>query len=124
MIEAQGEQRLTSSLLGQVSMPRPPSTLSWPGPQSRKSLPGQVQLVAQRPPRYVRPPVVSRFIVYEPRVRELLENFPAMPAPVIAERVGWDGSPSWFRKQVAGLRIDNAPRDPADRLEYRHGDQA
>ncbi len=47
-----------------------------------------------------------------------------MPATVIAERVGWDGSPSWFRKQVACLRVDYAPRDPADRVEYRPGDQA
>ncbi|QIK74746.1 IS21 family transposase [Nocardioides piscis] len=81
-------------------------------------------VVAQRPPQYVRPPVVSRFDAYEPRVRELLKDFPTMPATVIAERVGWDGSASWFRKRVAGLRVDYAPRDPADRLEYRPGDQA
>ncbi len=81
-------------------------------------------VAAQRPPQYVRPPVASRFDAYEPRVRELLKDFPAMPATVIAERVGWDGSPSWFRKRVAGLRVDYAPRDPADRLEYRPGDQA
>ena len=64
------------------------------------------------------------FDAYEPRVRELLKDFPAMPATVIAERVGWDGSTSWFRKRVAALRVDYAPRDPADRLEYRPGDQA
>jgi transposase len=81
-------------------------------------------VAAQLPPQYVRPPVVSRFDAYEPRVRELLKDFPAMPATVIAERVGWDGSASWFRKQVAGLRVEYAPRDPADRLEYRPGDQA
>ena len=81
-------------------------------------------VVAQWPPQYVRPPVVSRFDAYELRVRELLKDFPAMPAMVIAERVGWDGSPSWFRKRVAGLRVDYAPRDPADRLEYRPEDQA
>jgi hypothetical protein len=28
-----------------------------------------------------------------------------MPATVIAERVGWDGSASWFRKQVALLPV-------------------
>ncbi len=81
-------------------------------------------VAAQRPPQYVRPPVVSRFDAYEPRVRELLKDFPTMPATVISQRVGWDGSASWFRKQVAGLRVDYAPRDPADRIEYRPGDQA
>ena len=81
-------------------------------------------VAAQSPPRYVRDPQPSRFEVFEPRVRELLREFPAMSATVLAERVGWDGSPSWFRKQVASLRPDYAPRDPADRIEYRPGDQA
>jgi len=81
-------------------------------------------VAAQRPPRYERPPVVSRFDDYEPRVRELLKDFPTMPATVIAQRVSWDGSPSWFRKQVAKVRVDYAPRDPADRIEYDPGDQA
>ena len=36
-------------------------------------------VVAQRLPQYVRPPVVSRFDAYEPRVRELLKEFPSMP---------------------------------------------
>jgi hypothetical protein len=47
-----------------------------------------------------------------------------MPATVLAERVGWTGSASWFRKQVALLRPEYAPKDPADRLSYRAGDQA
>ena len=81
-------------------------------------------VAAQRPPRYERMPVASRFDVYEPRVRELLKDFPTMPATVIAQRVGWDGSPSWFRKQIAKVRVEYAPRDPADRIEYRPGDQA
>lgn len=61
---------------------------------------------------------------FEPAVRELLAEFPLMPASLLAERVGWAGSRSWFRKRVAGLRVEYAPRDPADRLEYRPGDQA
>jgi len=52
-------------------------------------------------------------------VRELLAGFPLMPASVLAERVGWAGSRSWFRKRVAGLRMEYAPRDPAGRIEYR-----
>jgi hypothetical protein len=38
--------------------------------------------------------------------------------------VGWTGSASWFRKRVAVLRPQYAPKDPADRLSYRPGDQA
>ena len=34
----------------------------------------------------------------------LLEQFPTMPATVLAERVGWAGSQSWFRKKVAAIR--------------------
>lgn len=79
---------------------------------------------SQSPPRYVRPKAASAFDAYEPGVRELLKEFPTMPASVLAERVGWRGSASWFRKRIAVLRVDYAPRDPADRLEYRPGDQA
>lgn len=57
-------------------------------------------------------------------MRALLAEFPSMPASVIAERVGWVGSASWFRKRVALLRPEHAPKDPADRLEHRPGDQA
>ena len=81
-------------------------------------------LAADGPPRYVRAPGPSRFDEFEPRVRELLAEFPLIPASVLAERVGWGGSRSWFRKRVAVLRVEYAPRDPADRLEYRPGDQA
>jgi hypothetical protein len=54
----------------------------------------------------------------------LLAEFPTMPATVIAERVGWPGSASWFRKKVAVLRIDYTRKDPADRIVYQPGDQA
>jgi len=57
-------------------------------------------------------------------VRQLLARFPSMPATVIAERVGWPGSASWFRKKVAALRVEYVPKDPAGRLGYRPGDQA
>lgn len=46
-----------------------------------------------------------------------------MPATVLAERVGWEGSQSWFRKRVADLRPAVRPVDPADRLVYSPGDQ-
>jgi len=61
---------------------------------------------------------------FEPHVRQLVAEFPPMPASVLAERVGWPGSQSWFRKRVARLRVEYAPKDPADRLTHRPGDQA
>lgn len=56
-------------------------------------------------------------------VRGVLREFPDMPATVLAERVGWEGSASWFRKQVAALRPEVRPVDPADRLTYQPGDR-
>jgi hypothetical protein len=76
------------------------------------------------PPRYSRVSGPSAFDAFEARVRQLLAEFPAMPASVIAERVGWPGSPSWFRKKVARLRVDYVVKDPADRVVYHRGDQA
>ena len=75
------------------------------------------------PPAYVRGPVPSAFDAFEAQVRALLSEFPLMPATVLAERVGWEGPPSWFRKRVALLRPELAPKDPADRLQYSPGDQ-
>lgn len=80
-------------------------------------------LASEGPPTYVRGPVPSVFDAFESRVRLLLVEFPQMPATVIAERVGWTGSASWFRKRVALLRPELAPKDPADRLPYSPGDQ-
>ena len=47
-----------------------------------------------------------------------------MPATVLAERVGWSGSPSWFRENVARLRPEQRRPDPADRLVWAPGDAA
>lgn len=47
-----------------------------------------------------------------------------MPASVIAERVGWTGSSSWFRENVAKLRPEHQRVDPADRLVWSPGDAA
>ena len=81
-------------------------------------------LESQGPPAYSRPPVVSALDAFDAPVRQLLAEFPSMPATVIGERVGWEGSPSWLRKRVALLRPEYAPKDPADRLSYAPGDQA
>ena len=41
-----------------------------------------------------------------------------MPATVIAERVGWEGSITWFRDNVRRLRPEHRRIDPADRLVW------
>jgi hypothetical protein len=55
-------------------------------------------------------------------VRALLEQTPDMPATVLAERVGWEGSIRWFRDNVKRLRPEHRPVDPADRLVWEPGD--
>lgn len=76
------------------------------------------------PPRYERRPVESSFVMFEPRVRALLAETPEMPATVIAERVGWTGSITWFRQNVKRLRPEHRRIDPADRLVWEPGDVA
>lgn len=81
-------------------------------------------LAAVDPPKYSRPLRASGFDAVEGEVRRLLQRTPSIPATVIAERIGWGGSPSWFRKKIAVLRPEYAPKDPADRISYQPGDQA
>jgi hypothetical protein len=81
-------------------------------------------VASQVPPKYERKPTPTSFFPFEPRVRELLAEHPEMPASVIAERVEWDGSPSWFRENVARLRPHFRRPDPADRLSWAPGDAA
>lgn len=80
-------------------------------------------LASPVPRTYSRPPRPSKFDDVEYWVTELLREFPDMPATVLAERVGWEGSDSWFRKRVADLRPTLRPIDPADRVVYMPGDQ-
>jgi len=47
-----------------------------------------------------------------------------MPATVLAERVGWEGSIRWFRDNVKRVRPEQARIDPADRLVWAAGDAA
>ena len=66
----------------------------------------------------------TSFTPFEPHVCELLRKTPDMPATVIAERVGWTGSITWFRDNVRRLRPDHRPVDPSDRLTWLPGDAA
>ncbi len=75
------------------------------------------------PPRYERTVAPNSVAPFEPQIRSLLAEYPKMPATVIAERIGWTGSSSYFRKRVAEIRPDYAPIDPADRITYEPGDQ-
>ncbi|MBI2245220.1 MAG: IS21 family transposase [Nocardioides sp.] len=81
-------------------------------------------LASDRPPKYERPAVPTSFTPFEPHVRELLTKTPEMPATVIAERVGWTGSITWFRDNVRRLRPEHRPVDPSDRLTWLPGDAA
>lgn len=80
---------------------------------------------AQIPPKYERKSqVVTLFDGVEAQVRQLLSQTPTMPASVLAERVGWQFSSSGFRKNVARIRPEYLPVDPADRLTWMAGDVA
>src|ERR1700727_581113 len=80
-------------------------------------------VASSNPPKYSRPPLeATSFTPFESRVAALLAEFPDLPASVIAQRVGWTGSSSWFRENVARLRPEHRRVDPADRLVWSAGD--
>jgi transposase len=58
----------------------------------------------------------------EPRIRELLQATPTMPATVIAERIGWTYSIRLLSGRVAELRPVYLPPDPASRTTYQAGE--
>jgi Helix-turn-helix domain of resolvase len=81
-------------------------------------------VASDRPPKYERAVGATAFTRFESRVRAILFEHPEMPATVIAERVGWTGSITWFRDNVRRLRPDYRRPDPADRLVWHCGDAA
>ena len=81
-------------------------------------------LASQGPPKYERAVVETSFTPFEARVKTMLAEYPEMPATVIAERVGWQGSITWFRDNVRRLRPEHRKLDPADRLSWAPGDAA
>jgi Helix-turn-helix domain of resolvase len=81
-------------------------------------------VASDRPPKYERAAGPTSFTPFEARVRAILAEHPEMPATVIAERVEWTGSITWFRDNVRLLRPDYWRPDPADRLVWEAGDAA
>ncbi|MFL5910387.1 MAG: IS21 family transposase [Gaiellaceae bacterium] len=76
------------------------------------------------PPRYERRPAGSIVDAVEPRIRELLQAYPRMPATVVAERIGWTRSIRVLSARVAELRPAYLPPDPASRTSYEAGEIA
>jgi transposase len=81
-------------------------------------------LAAEGPPRYARTPRGSIVDPVEPRIRELLQAWPTMPATVIAERIGWQHSLTVLKDRVRELRPVYLPPDPASRTTYQAGEVA
>ena len=81
-------------------------------------------LRAEGPPVFQRQRRASAVDAFEPTIRELLEEFPRMPATVLAERVGWERGISVFKERVAELRPLYVPPDPCQRTDYRPGELA
>ena len=78
-------------------------------------------LASDGPPKYERKTPGSIVDAVEPRIRELLKADPAMPATVIAERIGWTRSIRVLRDRVAELRPAYLPPDPSGRTAYEPG---
>lgn len=81
-------------------------------------------LAAVGPPAYRRPSRGSVVDAVEPRIRELLQATPTMPATVVAERIGWPYSIRVLRDRVSELRPVYLPPDPASRTSYLAGELA
>jgi len=81
-------------------------------------------LRSDSPPVFDRKPRPSAVDAVEPAIRELLEEFPRMPATVIAERIGWDRSMTVLKDRVRDLRPLFLPADPCQRTDYRPGELA
>jgi transposase len=81
-------------------------------------------LADDEPPKYERLQRGSIVDAVEPRIRELLQAYPRMPATVIAVRVGWTRSIRVLSARVAELRPVYLPPDPASRTAYVAGEIA
>jgi transposase len=76
------------------------------------------------PPKYERKRAGSIVDAVEPRIRELLAAYPAMPAMVIAGRIGWERGLTVLKDRIRELRPVYLPPDPASRTSYAAGEIA
>jgi transposase len=82
-------------------------------------------LTADGSPRYERRVGGGSIVdAVEPRIRELLQVWPTMPATVIAERIGWTRGLTVLKDRVRELRPVYLPPDPASRTAYQAGEVA
>jgi transposase len=81
-------------------------------------------LASDGPPGYRRRSSGSVVDEVEPRIRELLQAYPRMPATVIAERIGWQRGITVLKDRVGQLRPMYLPPDPASRTAYAAGEVA
>ena len=79
---------------------------------------------ATQPPRYERAGRGSLVDGFEPGIRELLSEFPQMPATVIAERIAWPHGMTVLKDRVRELRPLFRPPDPCQRTHYLPGELA
>jgi transposase len=75
-------------------------------------------LAGDGPPRYQAGAAGSIVDAVEPRIRELLQAWPTMPATVIAERIGWTHGLTVLKDRAQALRPVHPPPDPASRTAY------
>jgi transposase len=78
-------------------------------------------VASDKPPKYERAPKGSVADEYEQQVRALLREWPTMPAPVIARRIGWPYSDGPLKKLLARVRPEYKGVDPVDRVTYEPG---
>lgn len=78
-------------------------------------------LASDRAPRYGRAPRGSVADAFEPVIRAVLVDFPRMPAPVIAERIGWPYSITPLKTRLRKIRPEYIGIDPVDRVSYEPG---
>lgn len=81
-------------------------------------------LAAEGPPRYQRPAKGSAVDSVEAEIRVLLAQWPTMPVPVIAERIGWQRGMTVLKDRVRELRPSFLPPDPVSRTVYQPGELA
>ena len=68
-------------------------------------------IASDGPPKYQPTSAGSIVDDVEPRIRELLQSYPRMPATVIAERNGWERGLTVLKERIAELRPVYPPPD-------------